>query len=272
MKTNIRFGLPSEDTRRFAKRFASPYDSQKIEITFKRLQEQMRAPVRSWSARSLAVAIMLNDFPGKDARELLDTWEKVVFRIFGLCRENAQTEQKAFCQLIREILKKDLSPDDILQRIHKIGSNYTYVDTEEEELYDVDRYTGWRDELRYLLCRYEEHLAEKYNQPLSSERQNCIRKFSIEHILPQTADSRLIHALGNLMLLPRGLNSGLSNKNPKQKVDAYRNTKLFSAVEVADWIVKYGGTEPGYEDWHEPCIATRTNTLLSWIVVEFCDV
>ena len=230
----------------------------------------MRAPIKSWSARSLAVAIILYDFPEEVERKLLDIWEKTAFRIFGLCREYAWIEQKAFCQLVREILNKDLSSDDISQRIRKIGTNYTF-DTDEEDLYDVDRYTWWRDELRYLLCRYEECLAKKHKKPLFHERRKSIRKFSIEHILPKSENSRLIHALGNLMLLPRGLNSGLSNKNPQQKVDAYRGTNLFSAIEVADWIVEYGGTEPGFEDWHEPCIVTRTNTLLDWIAVEFCD-
>ena len=148
----------------------------------------------------------------------------------------------------------------------------TLLDIGEEELYDVNRYKGWQNKLRYLLCRYEEHLAERHNKPLSDERRNCIRKFSIEHILPQTTNSRLIHALGNLMILPRGLNSKLSNKDPQQKADAYRQTGLFSAIEVADWIDQYSGTEPGFEDWHEPCILTRTNTLVDWIDEEFCNV
>ena len=214
----------------------------------------MRAPIKSWSARSLAVAIILSDFPDEDERKLLDIWEKIAFRIFGLCREDARKEEKAFCQLVREILNKDLSPDDISQGICKIGINYTF-DMDEEDLYDIDRYTGWKDELRYLLCRYAEYLAEKNNQTLSNEKWESIQKFSIEHILPQSEDSRLIHALGNFILLPRGLNSKLKNKNPQQKANAYRSTKpkLFSAIEVADWISEYSGTEPGFDDWHEPC-------------------
>lgn len=272
MTTNSRFGLPSEDARRFAKKFTSPYDLQDIESTFNRLQAQIRAPIKSWSARSLAVAIILNDFPDEVESKLLDTWEKIAFRIFGLCREYAWIEQKVFCQLVREILKRDLSPDDISQEIRKIGANYTF-NIEDEDLYDIDRYTGWRDELRYLLYRYEEYLAKKHKKPLSNERRKSIRKFSIEHILPKSEDSRLIHALGNFILLPRGLNSGLSNNNPQQKADAYRNkTELFSAIEVADWIDQYSGAEPGFDDWHEPCIVTRTHWLLKWIEAEFCDV
>ena len=86
MTANSRFGLPSEDTRRFAKKFTSPYDHQNIKSTFNRLQAQMRAPIKSWSARSLAVAIILYDFPDEVERKLLDIWEKTAFCIFGLCR------------------------------------------------------------------------------------------------------------------------------------------------------------------------------------------
>lgn len=271
MTTNKHFGFPPKDACRFAEKFTSPYDLQSIEIAFNKLQGQMRAPVKSWSARSLAIAIILSDFPDEDERKLLDKWEKIVFRIFGLCQEDARKEQKVFCQLISRMLKDDLNCQDISQGIREIGANYTF-DIDKEELYDVDRYTGWQGELRYLLCRYEEYLAERHNKPLSDESRNRIRKFSIEHILPQTANSQLSHALGNFILLPRELNSKLGNKNPQQKADAYRQTGLFSVIEVADWINEYSGTEPGFEDWHDPCILTRTNTLVDWIYAEFCDV
>ena len=124
MTTNEQFELTLEDSCRFAKRFTFPHDPQNIEIAFNRLQAQMRAPIKSWSAKSLAVAIILSDFSDEDERKLLDTWEKITFRIFGLCREDARKEQKVFCQLVREILKKSLSPDDISQRICEIGTNY----------------------------------------------------------------------------------------------------------------------------------------------------
>lgn len=271
MTTKKCFGSPSKDAHRFTKNFTSPYDLQHIKSAFYSLRVQRRAPIKSWGARSLAVAIILNGFPDEVERKLLDIWEKIAFRIFGLCREDARKKRKVFCQLVREILKKDLNPDDISQSIHRIGTSYIF-DMEEEDIYDIDRYTGWQDELRYLLCCYEKHLAQKSNRPLSNEKWECIYKYSIEHILPQTTGSRLIHALGNLMLLPRGLNSKLRDKNPQHKAAAYRQTKLFSAIEVADWIDEYSGTESGYEDWHEPCIVTRTITLLDWIDAEFCRV
>jgi Protein of unknown function (DUF1524) len=59
---------------------------------------------------------------------------------------------------------------------------------------------------------------------------------SIEHIQPQQVGGRFVHRLGNLMLLPPGLNSSLSSKKPAEKLNEYRATGLYAASEVADTI------------------------------------
>ena len=241
----------------------------KVVNAVNRLWEEMRPAVtKIGHARLLAVAIMLRDFPDEEERKLLDQWEKTSFRIFGLCRKDARTGVGDFVRLASEVQNNlDLSSDDISERIRKIGAGYTMNEVGDSLSY-ADCYTKWKEELRYVLCRYEEHLAKQRGQTFDNEQWNRIWKVSaansIEHILPQSRerqDGWQVHRLGNLMLLPPSLNSGLGDKDPKEKVDDYRRTGLLIAAEVADMIQEYG--------WDEPEIETWENQLLDWIFSEY---
>ena len=154
--------------------------------------------------------------------------------------------------------------DDILERIPKIETNHNA--NHDSEIHDIDFYTEpkWRDRLRYLLYRYEESLARDRGQSFDNEQWNRIWEKSatdsIEHILPQSIDE--VHLIGNLLLLPPGLNSGLRDKAPKDKADAYRNTGLHMAVDVANSIKKYG-------EWDVNNIQERTEKIRDWIIDEY---
>ena len=230
-----------------------------------RLLEEMKQPVtKIRHARLLAVSIILRGFPEEEERKLLDQWEKTSFRIFGLCRKDARTGVGDFVRLSREIYQKDLSSDDISKRIHKIGRGHIVK-------WYADCYNGWEAELRYLLYRYEEHLAEQRGVSLPTPQWNQIWKDSavnsIEHILPQSKGSQdwrsgiFVHRLGNLMLLPPPVNSKLGNKDPEAKVAAYRGTRLHTAEDVAETIDEFG--------WDEPEIAIREDEILEWISEEY---
>ena len=245
----------------------------KVVNAVNRLQEEMRQPViKIRHARLLAVSIILRDFSDEEERKLLDQWEKTSFRIFGLCRKDARTKVGEFVRLAVEIQSdSDLSTEDISERIREISANYTHDDVG-DQLWNTDCYNGWEAEIRYLLCRYEEYLAEQRGQTFDNEQWNRIWQESavnsIEHILPQSKGNQYrwqsggcIHRLGNLLLLPPRLNSTLGGKNPEEKSDAYRQTGLFSAVEVTEMIQKDG--------WDDPEIATRESVLLEWIFKEF---
>ena len=241
----------------------------KVVNAVNRLWEEMRPPVtKIGHARLLAVAIMLRDFPDEEEKKLLDQWEKTSFRIFGLCRKDARTGVGDFVRLASEVQNNlNLSSYDISERIRKIGASYT-MDEVGDSLSYTDCYTKWKEELRYVLCRYEEHLAKQRGQTFDNEQWNRIWKVSaansIEHILPQSRERQYgwqVHRLGNLMLLPPSLNSGLGDKDPKEKVDDYRRTGLLIAAEVADMIQEYG--------WDEPEIETWENQLLDWIFSEY---
>ena len=245
----------------------------KVVKAVNRLQEEMRQPVRKIRhARLLAVSIILRDFPEEEERRLLDQWEKTSFRIFGLCRKDARTGVGDFVRLASEVQNNsDLSSDDISERIRKIGADYT-IDEVHDHVWNADCYNGWEDELRYVLCRYEEHLAEQLGQTFDNEQWNRIwqesASNSIEHILPQSKGSQyrsqtsiFVHRLGNLLLLPPRLNSTLGDKDPQAKADDYRQTGLLSAGDVAETICKHG--------WDEAQIEIREDEITTWIYDQF---
>ena len=239
------------------------------------LQEEKRQAVtKIGHSRLLAVAIMLRDFTEEEERKLLDQWEKTSFLIFGLCRKDARTGVGDFVRLASEVQNNsDLSSDDIAERIHQLGADYTEVAIY-DSLCNQDCYTKWKEELRYLLCRYEEHLAAERGQSFGNEQWHRIWEVSavnsIEHILPQSKGSQFkwkqgssfVHTLGNLLLLPPHLNSELRDKDPLDKVDDYQRTGLLIAGEVAETIQKKEG-------WDEVDIETRENELLEWIFDEY---
>lgn len=216
-------------------------------------------------ARLLASAIILRKFPAGEEKELLDQWEKASFRIFGLCRKDARTGRGNYVRLAWNTLREELDAGDISERIERISKWTDHdIDSALSWIENTDCYSGWTDELRYLLCRYEEYLAEQQGQRFHNEQWNRIWEASaaqsIEHILPQSRswEERVnVDRLGNLLLLPPGLNSQLSNQDPEEKADAYIQTGLFCAAEVAQTIREEG--------WDALKIVEREQKLLAWI-------
>ena len=242
----------------------------KVVNTVNRLYEEMRQPViKVQHARLLAISIMLRDFPEAEERKLLNLWEKTSFLIFGLHRKDARNEKGNFIRLACEIQNNlDLSSDDISKKIRRLSADYDFdIDVAYDLLYSTDCYNKWEQELRYLLCRYEEHLAKERGQTFSNEQWNRIWKESpsrsIEHILPQSSYRHYVHWLGNLLILPPQLNSKLGDKSPESKADGYQRTGLLIASDVAETIKKDG--------WGQEAIEIRTGEILDWISSEFGD-
>ena len=210
---------------------------------------------------------MLRIFPEAEERKLLNLWEKTSFLIFGLYRKDARNEKGNFVRLACEIQKNlDLSSDDISKKIQRLSANYDFdIDVAHELLYNDDCYNRWEQELRYLLCRYEEHLAKERGQTFSNEQWNRIWQASpsssIEHILPQSSYRHYVHWLGNLLILPPRLNSQLRDRSPELKADDYQRTGLLIAADVAETIKKDG--------WGQEEIECRTGDILHWISSEF---
>ncbi len=182
-----------------------------------------KAVTRIAHARLLAVAIGLANFPADDKKRLLGVWEKISFRVFGLCRKDARTQVGEYVRLAWDCL-----------------------------------YEGWEEELRYLMYRYEEDHSDIH---ITNEQWGRIweqsASHSIEHIQAQETGAKFVHRLGNLMLLPPGLNSRLSAKKPIDKIDEYRATGLYGASEVAKTIEVNG--------WKLAQIEEREKRILDWV-------
>ena len=229
---------------------------------------RINAVTRISQARLLATAIHLrSDIKAKEREMLLSRWEKVSFRIYGLLSNDARTRVGEYVRLAWQVINEILPPKKINAAITEIGSAFTIQDAV-EELRDANCYEGWEPELRYLMFRYEEHLAKMQKLNFSNEQWEKIWMVSpsdsIEHVWPKSkAPEKHRHRLGNLILLPPKLNSRLQANNPKNKSDAYRKTGLLIASEVADMIDSRG--------WGAKSIAERENVLLDWVTTEWAD-
>ena len=233
------------------------------------------AVTRIAQARMVATAVHLRqDFTEDEKAKILNRWEKVTFRIYGMFRKDARSAVGDYVRLAWRIVNEPLSPCETLKGLSEIGGKFP-VDEAVENLRNANCYTYWREELRYFLHRYEEHLSKKAGQNFDNEQWSRIwaatSAGSIEHIRPQSwwtsrgkeSDEGRMHGLGNLLLLPPSLNSKLQDKPARKKVDDYTKTGLLIAQEVAD-IVSTSG-------WTLKTLKEREAHLLEWAMQEWAD-
>ena len=188
-------------------------------------------------------------------------------------RKDARWAVGNYVRLAWSIIQDQLSVDEVHKRLKSIGGNYP-VSEAVESLKKTNWYE-YREELRYFLHRYEEHLSKKEGQNFNNEQWFRIwassTTSSIEHIRPQSwwtsrenePDEGIMHGLGNLLLLPPRLNSKLKNKSASEKADDYIKTGLLIAREVANLISASG--------WTLETIKEREDKLLEWAIQEWAD-
>ncbi len=243
------------------------------------------AVTRIVQVRLLGVALhmVLNEeyFSDEETSKLLETWEKISFRIYGLHDKDARTRVGDYCKLAWEVMKEEgITAEDVDERIRRIGSEYGidegidklrrgFAGHGEGERKPPDCYSGWSEQLRYLLFRYEEHLAEERGQRVENNHWKLVwakkATLSIEHIRPRSeAPDDIKHTLGNLMLLPSRLNSKLKDRSPKRKAQDYRRTGFHHAVEVADML-------DASPKWSRKTCARRQRKILDWAREEWGD-
>ncbi len=236
---------------------------------------RINAVTRIAQARMVATAVYLrSDFNSQEKAKIFRTWENVTFRIYGMSRKDARWAVGDYVRLAWNIIREQLSADAVIEGLLVIGKGYSIADAV-ESMRETDCYTYWGEELRYFLHRYEEHLAKKVGQNFDNEQWNRIWErsaaSSIEHIRPQSwwtdrgreSDEGRMHGLGNLMMLPPGLNSKLQDKPPRRKVNAYISTGLLTAQEVADTISGSG--------WSFATIKEREERMLEWAREEWAE-
>mgnify|MGYP001571658269 CR=1 FL=1 len=190
-----------------------------------------------------------------------------------MCRKDARTCVGEYIRLAWDVTNDNsITVERIAERIKKISDGKEHsIDWAITQLENENCYEGWEDELRYLLFRYEEHLSEQRGQQFSNEQWSRIWEdsaaSSIEHICPQSKGSIeriepgkegiFVHRIGNLVILPPGLNSKLQDKLPINKADDYISTGLVCATEVANTIKSEG--------WSEQQIISRETKIIDWI-------
>lgn len=223
-------------------------------------------------ARLMAVAIATrDDLSGSEREELIGLWERVTFRIYGMSGRDARTRVGDYVRLARRAVRDKLSAEDIAAGLKAIGAEYPIAKVV-GEMRDANCYTDWQQDLRYFLFRYEEYLSRRAGQKFDNEQWSRIWEASaaesIEHIHPQSKgeaqpsqDGVFVHRLGNLMLLPPGLNSKLQDRPPELKRDSYLKTGLHQAIEVANAI----------PTWDRSAIVEREEALIAWATTQWAD-
>ena len=234
------------------------------------MRSTKKAVAKNVQARLLGLAIILRGYSPEVEEKLLDQREKTTFRIFGLCRTDARREKSAYVQLAWKTWNDpNFKADTILTDLKNLGANYDIEKTFGEI---PNCYTRWSEELRYLLYRYEEHLAKQQRLSLNNAQWKSIwddsAANSIEHILPQSSGSQeplepdqngiFVHRLGNLMLLPPDDNSSAGDQEPTTKVNVYQRPNLLVVNEVIKTIECENG-------WGLEQIEAREKRLIKWI-------
>jgi len=228
---------------------------------------RLKAVTRIVHARFLGASILLRQFPKETEESLMGYWERLTFRIFGLGDADTRNKNGDYVRLAYDIFAKDLNEREILMRMRAIGKEFPIekLMTGVKDYYDS--YEGWTEELRYLLFRYEEYLAkeagEKINQAEWIKIWAVDPSKSIEHIKPQSSQVKYMHHVGNLTMLPPGMNSSLQDKPPKQKAASYIECGIRATRDVAKSI--RAGT------WDEKAVLARAKKIERFILMEWAD-
>jgi hypothetical protein len=224
-------------------------------------------------ARLVAIAVLLRKFPDAEERQILRCWENVTFRIFGLAGKDARQKVGDYVRLAWSITNENLSSNEIVDALNKIGQEFPISEVI-QELDGKDCYQGWAEQLRYLLFRYEEYLAGVAGQSINESQWSKIwadePSKSVEHIWPRSKGSEdpatkaiFVHRLGNLVMLPPGVNSKLQDKKPVDKADSYDSCGLLQAIEVSKLAKK--------DKWDRAAVEKRERRLIKWATEEWKD-
>lgn len=220
-------------------------------------------------ARLLAVAIMSAKGVSEPERaKLLEQWERVTFRIFGLYGKDSRYTVGEYVRLAAKIVAEDMETrtyNQIMVCLKALGTQYPIDGAVKEGLAGKDCYETSPEMCRYILWLYEEHLAQKLGAGATvdeHERTAIWKKRasdSLEHIFPknpwaepgwndkmrrgdQPPEKVWAHVdrVGNLLLLPIVLNQQAKIKPFHDKKVIYDKHNLRMIKEVcqeADWTL-----------------------------------
>ncbi len=210
-------------------------------------------------------------YTAKELEDLLEYLERFGFLIYGVAGKNTAKNEwielafmafKAYREGEGNITIEYLPP---LEK-HFFKGEHSGLKLLENNINfnNAKKWYEWNKALNYLLYEYELY----YNPETTLNFDGSIE--SIEHILPQKPDQgysakekdwaknpHVVHALGNLLLIPKNANSSLSNKPFEEKRKAYLKGS-YSEKEVAK-NASFGITE----------IQERSEKLLDFLIMRY---
>ncbi|WP_181332738.1 DUF262 domain-containing protein [Helicobacter pylori] len=183
----------------------------------------------------------------KELEGLLEYLERFGFLIYGVAGKN--TPKNEWIELAFEAFRAFRYGEEniVIEDLPTLEKNFfkgehSGLELLEENIHskkNTEKWYGWGKALNYLLYEYELH----HNPETTLNFDSSIE--SIEHILPQNPDQgystkeknwaknpNIVHALGNLLLIPKNANSSLSNKPFDEKRKEYLKGS-YSEKEVA---------------------------------------
>jgi len=126
-------------------------------------------------ARLFAVAAQLaheeNRITEDQLQTLLEAWEKVTFKVFGLWCRDARSAVGEYVDLARRVYSEGDPDAAITKGVEAIGDRERRgIADAAKEIEKSDTYLKWStDELRYFFCRYEEHLWKRSGSDMPNE-------------------------------------------------------------------------------------------------------
>ncbi|WQX03807.1 DUF262 domain-containing HNH endonuclease family protein [Helicobacter pylori] len=208
----------------------------------------------------------------KELEGLLEYLERFGFLIYGVAgKSTAKNEwiELAFRAFKAYKLWEDKITIEDLPTLEKnfFKGEHSGLELLEEYIHskkNTEKWYQWGKALNYLLYEYELH----HNPETTLNFDSSIE--SIEHILPQNPDQgynakekswaknpNIVHALGNLLLIPKNANSSLSNKPFEEKRKQYLKGS-YSEKEVAK-NASFGVAQ----------IKERSEKLLDFLIVHY---
>ncbi|GAA8853915.1 DUF262 domain-containing protein [Helicobacter pylori] len=208
----------------------------------------------------------------KELEDLLEYLERFGFLVYGVAgKDTAKNEwiELAFKAIQACRFWGDKITIEDLPTLEKnfFKEKYSGLELLEESIHskkNTEKWYQWGKALNYLLYEYELH----HNPETTLNFDGSLE--SIEHILPQKPDQgysakeknwaknpNIVHALGNLLLIPKNANSSLSNKPFDEKRKEYLKGS-YSEKEVAK------NASFGVEQ-----IKERSEKLLDFLIVHY---
>ncbi|GAA9739920.1 hypothetical protein VN0128_14950 [Helicobacter pylori] len=177
----------------------------------------------------------------KELEDLLEHLERFGFLIHGVAGKN--TAKNEWIELAFKAIQayRFLGDKITIEDLPTLEKNFfnrqgnSALELLEESIHskkNTEKWYQWGKALNYLLYEYELH----HNPETTLNFDGSIE--SIEHILPQKPDQgstkeknwakdpNIVHALGNLLLIPKNANSSLSNKSLLMKKESNTSKAL----------------------------------------------